>query len=73
MPTLTHKEIPDSRGCMGRPPLKASVPTHKMLLRMPEDLRSRITAIVGEGQVAAFIREAVENELARREKEGGTD
>lgn len=54
---------------MGRPPLKSSVPTHKMLLRMPEDLRDRISALVGEGQVAAFIREAIEAELARREKQ----
>lgn len=67
MSALTQKKIPDSRVRMGRPPLKSSVPTHKMLLRMPEDMRERIAALVGEGQVASFIREAVERELERRE------
>lgn len=49
------------------------MPTHKILLRMPEDLRTHITAIVDDGQVAVFIREAVKNELDRRDKERGTD
>lgn len=67
MLTLTKKKIPDTPRAMGRPPLKEDVKTHKMLLRMPEDMRTRITALVGEGQVAGFIREAVERELERRE------
>lgn len=67
MAALTKKQIPDTHPQMGRPPLKDSVPTHKMLLRMPEDLRERVEAVAGKGNVAAFIREAVEAELARRE------
>lgn len=52
---------------MGRPPLKEAVKTHKMLLRMPEDLRARIAAVAEGGNVAAFIREAVEEKLDRLE------
>lgn len=49
---------------MGRPPLGVK-PT---MVRLTEDVRRRIVALVGENRMAAFIREAVDAELARREK-----
>jgi predicted DNA-binding protein len=49
---------------MGRPPL-GNKPTQ---IRLPEEVRERIREIVGEKGMAAFIREAVERELKRREK-----
>ena len=38
-------------------------------VRLSEDARRRITALVGENRMAEFIREAVEAELTRRERE----
>jgi predicted DNA-binding protein len=38
------------------------------LVRLSEEVRERIRAIVGDSGMAAFIREAVERELKRREK-----
>lgn len=61
---MTHKPIPDNRVRMGRPPLNVK-PT---VVRLTEETRERIEALVGPNRMAAFIREAVENELARREK-----
>lgn len=49
---------------MGRPPLNVK-PT---VVRLADDVRRRIVALVGENRMAAFIREAVEAELRRREK-----
>lgn len=49
---------------MGRPPLGMK-PTQ---VRLPADLRGRIEALVGQNQMAQFIREAVENEIDRRER-----
>lgn len=54
---------------MGRPPLNVK-PT---VVRLTDEVRQRIEALVGPNRMSAFIREAVENELARREKEGGAD
>jgi hypothetical protein len=48
---------------MGRPPLNLQATQVRL---SPESLR-RIGAIAGKNQMAAFIREAVENELLRRE------
>jgi len=50
---------------MGRPPLNVK-PT---VVRLTEETRERINAIVGPNRMAEFIREAVENELQRREKD----
>jgi len=36
-------------------------------VRLTDHMRERIEAIVGPNRMAAFIREAIENELARRE------
>ena len=42
--------------------------------RFPEGTLARIDAVLANGEKRSdFIREAVENELDRREKEGGTD
>lgn len=49
---------------MGRPPLGVK-PT---VVRLSEAVRERITALVGASGMARFIREAVDAELARREK-----
>lgn len=50
---------------MGRPPLdnKATV------VRLPDEIRERIRALVGDRGMAQFIREAVERELKRRERQ----
>lgn len=48
---------------MGRPPLGVK-PT---VVRLTEEVRGRITALVGASGMARFIREAVDAELARRE------
>jgi hypothetical protein len=50
---------------MGRPPLGIK-PT---LVRLSEEVRTRIRALVGDSGMATFIREAVERELQRREAE----
>lgn len=52
---------------MGRPPLGLTLTT----VRLPKAIIDRITALVGENRRSQFIREAVENELKRREAEKG--
>jgi len=54
---------------MGRPPLKTEVKTRATTVRLTEDVFERIEAIVGPNRMAVFIREAIERELKRREKE----
>jgi metal-responsive CopG/Arc/MetJ family transcriptional regulator len=49
---------------MGRPPLNVK----PILVRLPEDMPARIDALVGKNKRAAFIREAIENELSRRKR-----
>lgn len=49
---------------MGRPPLHVK----ETKVRLTDEQRRRITALVGERGMAAFIREAVDAELDRREK-----
>jgi len=48
---------------MGRPPLGMKPTT----VRLPVETIRRIEALVGNRRLAVFIREAVENELRRRE------
>jgi len=48
---------------MGRPPLNLK----ETKVRLPKATKERIKALVGNYGIATFIREAVENELARRE------
>ena len=49
---------------MGRPALGLKQTT----VRLPVETVRRIEALLGPHQLAAFIREAVENELRRRER-----
>ena len=62
---MTKIPISDTSRRMGRPPLGIK-PT---LVRLSEEVRERIRALVGDSGMAGFIREAVERELTRREKE----
>lgn len=50
---------------MGRPPLNVE----ETKVRLTAGSKQRISALVGENRMAAFIREAVENELKRRERQ----
>jgi predicted DNA-binding protein len=49
---------------MGRPPMQVKA----TVVRLSEEIRERIRTLVGEQGMAAFIREAVERELKRRER-----
>jgi len=49
---------------MGRPPLNVK----ETKVRLTEEQRQRIEALVGPNRMAAFIREAIDNELERREQ-----
>lgn len=60
---LAMEIVPGSQGAMGRPPLGMKPTT----VRLSADTIRRIEAIVGSRRLAAFIREAVEHELQRRE------
>lgn len=62
---MTNISIPFTSRRMGRPPL-GNKPTQ---IRLPEEIRERIRDLVGEKGMAQFIREAVERELKRREKQ----
>jgi hypothetical protein len=48
---------------MGRPPLNV----RPIVIRLPVAAIARIRELVGESGLAQFVREAVENELKRRE------
>lgn len=65
---MTHAILGNTPRRMGRPPLNVK-PT---IVRLTEDMRRRIEALVGPNQMAAFIREAVAREVERREKERDT-
>lgn len=53
---------------MGRPPLKAGEKTVTTAVRLTQNTMARIEAVAGKNRMAAFIREAVEAELRKREK-----
>lgn len=55
--------VTDSDRVMGRPPLGMKPTT----IRLSSDTIRRIETLVGNRRIALFIREAVENELQRRE------
>ncbi|WP_162304811.1 hypothetical protein [Sinorhizobium medicae] len=44
-----------------------------ILVRLPEGVPERIDALVGKNKRAEFIRQAIEAELAKREKAGEAD
>jgi predicted DNA-binding protein len=50
---------------MGRPPLNL----HETKIRISPETKKRIADLVGNYKISAFIREAIENELAKREAE----
>jgi metal-responsive CopG/Arc/MetJ family transcriptional regulator len=50
---------------MGRPPLHV-IPT---VIRLTKEMADRIDAMAGKNRRAEFIREAVERELKRRERQ----
>jgi hypothetical protein len=52
---------------MGRPPLKKDSVTKATMVRLTEETRERIEAVVGPNKMAVFIRDAIERELQRRE------
>jgi hypothetical protein len=60
---LADQASPGSASEMGRPPLGMKPTT----VRLSVDTIRRIEARVGNRRLAVFIREAVENELSRRE------
>ena len=58
--------VADSAAAMGRPPLGLKPTT----VRLPLETIRRIEALEGkQRRLATFIREAIENELARRENQ----
>ena len=67
--SLTNFPQSDIRRDVGRPPLKKNIATKPTMVRLTEDVRQRIEAIAGPKRMAEFIREAVEGELKRRERE----
>lgn len=62
---LTEYGISATPRRMGRPPLNVK-PT---LVRLPNGVAERIDMLVGANKRAEFIREAVERELRRRERQ----
>lgn len=66
MKALDNGTGPDTQAAMGRPPLGMKPTT----VRLPVETIRKIEALVGNRRVASFIREAVENELRRREQPG---
>jgi hypothetical protein len=60
---LTEIPISDIPRRMGRPALGIK-PT---LVRLSDEVRERIRTLVGDSGMAAFIREAVDRELKRRD------
>ena len=64
MKALDNGKEPDTQAAMGRPPLGMKPTT----VRLPVETIRKIQDLVGNRRIAGFIREAVENELRRREK-----
>lgn len=60
---MTDFPISDSAARMGRPPMNVK-PT---VVRLTQEALDRIEKVAGPNQRASFIREAVDNELDRRE------
>ena len=52
---------------MGRPPLSKESKTTLTGIRLTDETRERIAALVGPKRMASFIREAIEEALNRRE------
>jgi hypothetical protein len=57
------------QGTVTRPPMgRPSLNVKETKVRLTDEARQRIELLVGKNRMAEFIREAVENELNRREK-----
>lgn len=65
---MTQFPLSDTPRRMGRPPLNKDSKTTLTGIRLTDETRDRIEALVGPNQMAAFIREAIEAELKRRER-----
>lgn len=61
--TLTSSQVTATPSRMGRPTLNVK----ETKVRLTDEQRQRIEAIVGKNRMAVFIREAIEHELERRE------
>lgn len=68
MQALTEKEGTDIQRVVGRPSLKLDLVEQKVYLAKAQ--MDRIRELVGRQGMSKFIREAVERELERREKNG---
>lgn len=62
---MTETNLPDTPSRMGRPPLNVK----ETKVRLTDEQRARIEALVGTYGMSKFIREAVDRELERREAE----
>lgn len=60
---MTEANSTDTPARMGRPPLNVK----ETKVRLTDEQRARIEAIVGTYGMSKFIREAVDRELERRE------
>lgn len=65
---MTQLPITATAPRMGRPPLDRDSETKMTGVRLTKEVRQRIEALVGPNRMAAFIREAIDNELERREQ-----
>jgi hypothetical protein len=63
MMVLEIVPLADRDRAMGRPPLGMKPTT----IRLPVETIQRIEALVGNRRLAVFIRDAIDNELQRRE------
>ena len=54
---------------MGRPPLKRNIETVVTTIRITAEMAARIDAIAGPNKRGEFIREAIDRELERRERD----
>jgi hypothetical protein len=61
---LTQFTAPDSAGRMGRPPLG----NKSTNVRISEEVKDRIRQLVGDKGMAQFIRDAIDEKLAKREQ-----
>lgn len=61
---LTDFQGTDTATRMGRPSLNV----RETKVRLTDEQRARIEAVAGPNRMAAFIREAIEAELERRER-----
>lgn len=65
---MTGQTVSDTGAGVGRPPIKRNVATKPLLVRMDEGMHARVETQVGKKRMAAFVREAIEEKLAREEQ-----